>query len=159
MKMMCRVMHGTATPILFLQKSKCLPNMFFPGVLGYLISSVKVKCLSGKLHKLPSIRFFFTNPSFLMAKFIMKLSFRASAPCHLLWRRAIRRTRNTSSWSFHGGTIWLFLTCVMPNLVFPFCIYAAIIFHSFFIYSPWFNRDPRESWIGQSQTSFSFSPG
>ena len=48
-----------------------------------------------------------------MAKFIMKLTFRALAPCHLLRRRAIRRARNTSSWSFHDGTVWLFLTSLI----------------------------------------------
>ena len=92
----------------------------------------------------PRFEFFFTHPSLLMAIFIIKLTFRALAPCHLLWRRAIHRARNTSSWSFHGGTVWL--DTKLKLSVSGYCIYAAIIFHSFFIYGPWFNRDPRESW-------------
>ena len=90
-----------------------------------------------------------------MAEFIRKLTFRALAPCHLLRRRAIRRARNTSSWSFHDGTVWLFLTSLI--LKFSVSLLHLRGNNLWFVFSFMVRRliEIRES-LGQSQKSVSF---
>ena len=97
----------------------------------------------------------FTYPALLIVKFIMKLTFRALAPCHLLRRRAIRRARNTSSWSFHDGTVWLFLASLI--LKFSVSLLHLPGNNLRFVFSFMVRRliEIRES-LGQSQKSVSF---
>ena len=99
--------------------------------------------------------FCFTYHALLTPKFIMKLTFRALAPCHLLWRRAIRRARNTSSWSFHDGTVWLFLKSLI--LMFSVSLLHLRGNNLWFVFSFMVRRliKIRES-LGQSEKSASF---
>ena len=119
-----------------------------------------MKCLSGKLHKLQLLRILLYLSCFTHAQIYNEADVSSFSPLSFAMTKGysppgIRRARNISSWSFHDGTVWLFLKSLI--LMFSVSLLHLRGNNLWFVFSFMVRRliEIRES-LGQSEKSASF---